>query len=176
MTKSKTIINVLLCSKDNNLRLANVILNIQIMDIQYLLLIEINWNEVSYKESWCKFVSIQNQNKNDNYIIDGKYLLLISGAIDAHVHFITPGFEEREDSEHGSLAAAFGGVNTVINIPCTSIPPVKLNLIVYHLGKLYRMIFLNSLQLIMQVVILKKKMIFCKSMGVFRVLSIVYHF
>ncbi|MDH3268629.1 MAG: amidohydrolase family protein, partial [Ignavibacteria bacterium] len=36
----------------------------------------------------------------------------------------TPGFEDRDDFEHGSTAAAFGGVTTVIDMPCTSLPPV----------------------------------------------------
>ena len=46
------------------------------------------------------------------------------GGIDSHVHFNTPGFEDRDDFEHGSTAAAFGGVTTVIDMPCTSLPPV----------------------------------------------------
>ena len=57
-------------------------------------------------------------------VFDGKFNLLMPGAIDSHVHFNTPGFEDREDFEHGSLAAAFGGVTTVIDMPCTSLPPV----------------------------------------------------
>ncbi len=126
MTKSKTITNVLLCSKDNNLRLANITFDNQIIDIQYLISKEINWSEISTKELWQKFVSLQIQNgsTNDNNTIDGRYLLLMPGAIDAHVHFDTPGFEDREDFDHGSLAAVFGGVTTVIDMPCTSLPPV----------------------------------------------------
>ena len=49
---------------------------------------------------------------------------LFPGAIDPHVHFDTPGFEHREDFIHGSQAAARGGVTTVIDMPCTSLPPV----------------------------------------------------
>jgi len=52
------------------------------------------------------------------------FLLAIPGAIDSHVHFDTPGFEFRDDFEHGSKAAASGGVTMVIDMPCTSIPPV----------------------------------------------------
>jgi allantoinase len=57
-------------------------------------------------------------------VTDGECLLLIPGAVDAHVHFDTPGYEDREDFDHGSLAAAFGGVTTVADMPCTSVPPV----------------------------------------------------
>lgn len=56
--------------------------------------------------------------------LDGRGRLLIPGTIDPHVHFDTPGFEFREDFEHGSAAAAAGGVTTVLDMPCTSIPPV----------------------------------------------------
>ena len=66
--------------------------------------------------------------KNNHYTssptIDGNYNLLIPGAVDAHVHFDEPGFEFREDFYTGTLSAAFGGVTTVIDMPCTSIPPV----------------------------------------------------
>lgn len=57
-------------------------------------------------------------------ILDAGGLLLFPGAIDAHVHFNEPGYTEREDFYHGSAASASGGVTTVIDMPCTSIPPV----------------------------------------------------
>lgn len=57
-------------------------------------------------------------------IIDANGLLVIPGAIDPHVHFNTPGYEIREDFLHGTMAAAAGGVTTVIDMPDTSIPPV----------------------------------------------------
>ncbi|HMA62884.1 MAG TPA: amidohydrolase family protein, partial [bacterium] len=49
---------------------------------------------------------------------------IFPGAIDPHVHFDEPGFTEREDFYHGSCAAASGGITTVIDMPCTSLPPV----------------------------------------------------
>ncbi|MBN2600894.1 MAG: amidohydrolase family protein, partial [Candidatus Marinimicrobia bacterium] len=49
---------------------------------------------------------------------------IFPGAIDPHVHFDEPGYTEREDFYQGSCAAASGGVTTVIDMPCTSIPPV----------------------------------------------------
>ncbi len=54
--------------------------------------------------------------------LDGK--LVLPGCIDAHVHFNDPGFTEREDFFTGTSAAAAGGITTVIDMPCTSLPPV----------------------------------------------------
>jgi allantoinase len=56
-------------------------------------------------------------------IIDASGLQIFPGAIDPHVHFNEPGYTEREDFYHGTCAAASGGVTTVIDMPCTSIPP-----------------------------------------------------
>jgi allantoinase len=56
--------------------------------------------------------------------IDADGLLVFPGAIDPHVHFDEPGFTSREDFRHGSAEAARGGVTTVIDMPCTSLPPV----------------------------------------------------
>jgi len=64
------------------------------------------------------------QNLSGDELIDATGLLIFPGAIDAHVHFDEPGFTEREDFYHGSCAAASGGVTTVIDMPCTSLPPV----------------------------------------------------
>ncbi|MBU0937250.1 MAG: amidohydrolase family protein [Spirochaetes bacterium] len=57
-------------------------------------------------------------------IIEAEGLEAWPGAIDPHVHFDEPGFTHREDFLHGSMAAARGGVTTVIDMPCTSLPPV----------------------------------------------------
>ena len=40
------------------------------------------------------------------------------------MHYDDPGFEWREDFYTGTLAAAFGGVTLVADMPCTSIPPI----------------------------------------------------
>ncbi|MBN2384946.1 dihydroorotase family protein [bacterium] len=61
----------------------------------------------------------------DEYdLIDARGCLVLPGAIDAHVHFNEPGYTQREDFFHGSCAAAAGGVTLVIDMPCTSDPPV----------------------------------------------------
>jgi len=57
-------------------------------------------------------------------IIDLRGFLILPGGIDPHVHFDDPGFTDREDFYSGTSAAASGGITTVIDMPCTSIPPV----------------------------------------------------
>jgi len=56
--------------------------------------------------------------------IDTKEHVVFPGFIDPHVHFDDPGFTEREDFETGTRSAAAGGITTIIDMPCTSIPPV----------------------------------------------------
>jgi allantoinase len=56
--------------------------------------------------------------------VDGEGLVALPGALDPHVHFDEPGFTEREDFAHGTSSALRGGVTTVIDMPCTSLPPV----------------------------------------------------
>ena len=51
-------------------------------------------------------------------------LLVLPGAMDGHVHFDDPGFTHRENFETGSRAAAAGGVTCVVDMPCTTLPPV----------------------------------------------------
>jgi allantoinase len=57
-------------------------------------------------------------------LVEAEGLRAFPGAIDPHVHFDEPGFTSREDFLHGSSEAARGGVTTVIDMPCTSLPPV----------------------------------------------------
>lgn len=56
--------------------------------------------------------------------IDLRGGLVLPGAIDGHVHFDDPGFTDREDFATGTRAAAAGGVTMVVDMPCTSLPPV----------------------------------------------------
>jgi allantoinase len=55
--------------------------------------------------------------------IDASGLTVFPGAIDAHVHFDSPGRDSWEGWASGSLAAAAGGVTTVIDMPIDSDPP-----------------------------------------------------
>ncbi|MCX7028426.1 MAG: amidohydrolase family protein [Spirochaetes bacterium] len=56
--------------------------------------------------------------------LDASGLMAFPGAIDPHVHFDEPGFTHREDFAHGTAEAARGGVTTVVDMPCTSLPPI----------------------------------------------------
>ncbi len=60
----------------------------------------------------------------DDEILDASGLLIIPGGIDPHVHFDDPGYTDREDFLHGTSAAAAGGITTIIDMPCTSVPEV----------------------------------------------------
>jgi allantoinase len=57
-------------------------------------------------------------------VVDLGGSLVLPGAIDGHVHFDDPGFTHRENFESGTRAAAAGGVSCIVDMPCTSIPPV----------------------------------------------------
>ncbi len=53
-------------------------------------------------------------------LIDASGLTIAPGLIDTHIHFRDPGFTYKEDLHTGSLAAAKGGVTTVICMANTS--------------------------------------------------------
>lgn len=59
-------------------------------------------------------------------VIDAAGLAVLPGAIDAHVHFRTPGGEHKEDWDTGSMAALAGGVTTVLDMPNTDPPTTTL--------------------------------------------------
>ena len=50
-------------------------------------------------------------------IIDAKGKLVLPGLVDSHVHFRDPGLTHKEDFTTGTLAAAAGGVTTVMVMP-----------------------------------------------------------
>lgn len=58
-------------------------------------------------------------------VIDAGGNLTLPGCIDSHVHFMDPGFTHRETFATGTMAAASGGITTVIDMPCCSIPSVR---------------------------------------------------
>src|SRR6201989_3657859 len=49
--------------------------------------------------------------------LDASGLHVLPGAIDDHVHFRDPGYPHKEDFASGTVAAAFGGVTTVFDLP-----------------------------------------------------------
>jgi allantoinase len=53
--------------------------------------------------------------------------VLLPGLIETHAHFWDPGPTEREDWQHGTAAAAAGGITTVIEMPLSVPPTVDAN-------------------------------------------------
>jgi len=62
--------------------------------------------------------------ESDEETIDCGGRIVLPGVIDGHVHFDDPGFTHRENFATGTRAAAAGGVTCVVDMPCTSLPPV----------------------------------------------------
>jgi allantoinase len=117
--------NVLVSAGGNSLRLVDVHFDHTIRKIIPRSHAVIEWPQVASREDWRRFLQrFAFPPLQGEHATEGQGLLLIPGAVDAHVHFDTPGYEDREDFEHGSLAAACGGVTTVADMPCTSVPPV----------------------------------------------------
>jgi len=52
-------------------------------------------------------------------VFDASGLHVLPGLIDGHVHFRDPGLTYKEDFGTGSLAAAYGGITTIIDMPNT---------------------------------------------------------
>jgi allantoinase len=128
MSKSavKKLSNVFIAAAGNKLQLADVLFDDKIREIRFKNYLPLEWKDISDRNRWNKFKSklTDSLKKDDANSLNGDFLLLMAGAVDPHVHFDTPGFEEREDFEHASLAAAYGGVTSIIDMPCTSKPTV----------------------------------------------------
>jgi allantoinase len=56
-------------------------------------------------------------------VIDAARLLVLPGAVDAHVHLNDPGRAEWEGFATGTAALAAGGTTTAIDMPLNAIPP-----------------------------------------------------
>ena len=56
-------------------------------------------------------------------VIDLQGKVLLPGVVDAHVHFNEPGREHWEGYRTGTMAAAAGGVTSVLDMPLNSTPP-----------------------------------------------------
>ena len=69
-----------------------------------------------------KIAKITSKEPKADSVIDAKSNFVLPGLIDCHVHFREPGLTHKEDFLTGSMAAAKGGVTTVLDMPNT-LPP-----------------------------------------------------
>lgn len=58
-------------------------------------------------------------------MIDAEGLLTAPGFIDSHTHIMYHGFGHRENWVTGTAAAARGGVSTIIDMPCCTVPSTR---------------------------------------------------
>src|SRR3989338_10089208 len=73
-----------------------------------------------------KITKITSQTLKADEVIDAKNKIIIPGLIDSHVHFREPGLTQKEDFLTGSMAAAAGGITTVLDMPNTLPPTTNL--------------------------------------------------
>jgi dihydroorotase len=70
-----------------------------------------------------KFAALGGSHHADERI-NAAGMIVLPGAIDAHVHFRDPGMTHKEDWESGSTSAAAGGVTCVVDQPNTNPSPL----------------------------------------------------
>lgn len=119
----KKIINALICeNNEDRVFLSEIEFDAKIRNIKKIR--EFSANPLLLVQQIRKQKKSHYRTESSPDEIDADFNLLIPAGVDPHVHFDDPGFEFREDFYTGSLSAAFGGITTVIDMPCTSIPPV----------------------------------------------------
>jgi dihydroorotase len=81
--------------------------------------------------NWCigiedgKIAAVAKNLKGEERM-DCRHMMVLPAAIDPHVHFRDPGLTHKEDFSTGTLAAAFGGVGCVLDMPNTLPPSTRL--------------------------------------------------
>ncbi|NNJ31548.1 allantoinase AllB [Lacrimispora defluvii] len=77
---------------------------------------------IAVKEGKIAAVLLAGEEPEAKKVIDAKGNYVFPGAIDTHAHLNDPGYEWREDYEHGTAAAAVGGYTTIIDMPLQNEP------------------------------------------------------
>ncbi|MBI2653984.1 amidohydrolase family protein [Candidatus Woesearchaeota archaeon] len=73
-----------------------------------------------------KIAKITGKEPKADKVIDARNNFVLPGLIDAHVHFREPGLTHKEDFLTGSMAAAKGGVTTILDMPNTLPPTITI--------------------------------------------------
>ena len=122
--KEKILSNVFIPAGGNKLQLSDIHFTESIEKIIPRTGHLFEWDEIKDIHQIKKLREEFPLQKGEEIVYDGAFLVALPGGIDPHVHFNTPGFEYRDTFNEASYAAVWGGVTTVIDMPCTSIPPV----------------------------------------------------
>lgn len=77
---------------------------------------------IAVKEGKIAAVLLAGEEPEAKKVIDARENYVFPGAIDTHAHLNDPGYEWREDYEHGTAAAAVGGYTTIIDMPLQNEP------------------------------------------------------
>ncbi len=81
--------------------------------------------DIAVKDGIIDAILNTGSNAEAKKVLDIKGKLVLPGCIDSHTHYMDPGFTHRETFAHGTKGAAVGGVTTIIDMPCCSIPSVR---------------------------------------------------
>ena len=89
-----------------------------------------------------KIVALKKILKGDKHLDFGDKCILPAG-IDVHVHFRDPGQTHKEDFGTGTMAAAFGGIGTVLDMPNTQPSVVSKETILNKLEKINKNAYID---------------------------------
>ena len=97
----KILQNALICDHGNQLQVAEIYFDQKIREIRPHNQQPVPWSAISEIKNYRDFLKTVQKYDHpaDVQIFDIEGLLLIPGAVDPHVHFNTPGFEQRDDIE-----------------------------------------------------------------------------
>ena len=77
---------------------------------------------VAVKDGKVAAVASWGEEPEAKEVIDAAGKFVFPGAIDSHAHLNDPGYNWREDYEHGTAAAAVGGLTTIVDMPLQNEP------------------------------------------------------
>ena len=84
---------------------------------------------VAIKEGKIVAIGFDEDLPESKEVIDGKGKYLIPGGVDPHVHIRYPGGAQRETFETGTIAAAAGGITTIIEHPISNPPQYSIEIL-----------------------------------------------